>query len=1294
MKRLVVLPLVLVLFALVLMAWDFTVPASANKQGSSGKSLVPAQTQTVLKAGDQVFPAQPALRYEGDELDDAQDPDQPAKIGAHIERDDYLRMRGEYVERLRGIEPGKPFDVQQRVRAVAEMQRQEAAIRSASKSTTLSPMGAFPNWTAIGPSPLPNGQSVTGTSVPVSGRATAVATDTVNNVIYLGAAQGGVWRSADGGVTWTPIFDGAASLSIGALAVAPSQPTTLYVGTGETNNCVDCYFGVGLYRIDNANSATPTIVGPINPNFTFTPSGGGGPLTTTVFGNVGISKILVHPTDPATIFVSTKTGTAGATEANFNNWPTQFIPPFAVLGVWRSTNATAAAGTVAFTKLAVPTAASASVDTPATGNRAITDMIMEPGVPDNIIVYAFGANVVNDGGAWRTTTATTTGTFTQVRQSGSTRWTFAIHKVGAAVTVYAATTEGFTNIGCNSATTRFGTLRRSIDGGATFANVLAGGAGTAGIIQGAAGFCDPQCSYDITVAVDPNNVNNIYLGGSAPGYTPCSHAVARSTDGIAFAADETAVHADTHNIVADQTGTNIYDANDGGLWKRAIGVAVNTPWTDINNAPLNTLQFQSIAVHPTDQNFTIGGTQDNGTEWQSSVSGTWVNAEGGDGGYSLIDSNSAGTAVTQYHTFFCASNSQIIFDRATSTVCNGIKDSWPTRGPFTANGTTVFANDPTPAPCDGQAFYIGNNGIQLYDNVLFYPPMALGPGNPNTFYFGTDRLYRSTDKGDSMTIVSQSPILPTGTRVPITGGAAQSVGTIVTAIGISPQNDNVRMVGFQNGKVWATSTGSSTLVDISPTLPAHPVTGQSQYVGHVVINPTNPDVAYISLAYFTPAGQGIYKITNLQAASGAAPVAPVWTASSTGIPSIPINALVIDPAKPNRVFAGTDMGVYISENAGVSWSPFGQGLPKVAVFDMAIQPTSRTLRVATHGRGMWEIALQAPTAAPAAISGKVTTTNGTPLAGVTMNLSGARTAKTITDSQGNYRFSNVDTDSFYTVTPALVNYHFGPANSSFSLVGNKTDAVFTATRDAVIVGNVIDAPDYFVRQHYLDFLGREPDESGFNFWSDQISSCGSDSGCVERRTINVSAAYFLSIEFQETGGLVDALYRASFGRAPRYAEFMPEVGTIAHDVVVGRADWSQQLDANKQAFLAAWVQRPDFQTAYGGLTSAGYVDALLGHTRVSFSQSERNALVNSLNEGTLTRTAVLKQIAEDERFVKAKRNEAFVMMEYFGYLRRDPDQSGYDFWLRKLNDFGGNFEQAEMVKAFINSGEYRSRFVQ
>jgi len=335
--------------------------------------------------------------------------------------------------------------------------------------------------------------------------------------------------------------------------------------------------------------------------------------------------------------------------------------------------------------------------------------------------------------------------------------------------------------------------------------------------------------------------------------------------------------------------------------------------------------------------------------------------------------------------------------------------------------------------------------------------------------------------------------------------------------------------------------------------------------------------------------------------------------------------------------------------------------------------------------------ISAPTSATATISGRVTTPEGQALAGVTVQMAGGASRKTITDSNGNYRFENVATDKFYTITPTRLNYHFNPADRSISLVANTTDATFTASADSVSSGNVIDTADYFVRQHYLDFLGREPDESGFTFWSDQILSCGSDLSCRERRTINVSAAYFLSIEFTQTGGLVDGLYRTSYGRRPMYAEFIPDAAIVGHDVIVGRADWAQTLEANKQAFVSAWIQRPDFQAAYDALGNAAFVDTLIAHTEGSFN-GDRNALVNGLNGGTITRAVALRQVVENDGFTRAKTNQMFVMMEYFGYLRRDPDEEGYQFWLNKLNQFGGNFEQAEMVKAFIVSGEYRDRF--
>jgi hypothetical protein len=132
------------------------------------------------------------------------------------------------------------------------------------------------------------------------------------------------------------------------------------------------------------------------------------------------------------------------------------------------------------------------------------------------------------------------------------------------------------------------------------------------------------------------------------------------------------------------------------------------------------------------------------------------------------------------------------------------------------------------------------------------------------------------------------------------------------------------------------------------------------------------------------------------------------------------------------------------------------------------------------------------------------------------------------------------------------------------------------------------------------------------------------------------------------------------------------------------------VGANQQAFINAWVERAAFRAIYDGLTNEAYVDKLISQAN-GFS-GDRAALVEGLNNGTTTRAGVVQSIAENEGFSQAKRSAAFVLQEYFGYLRRDPDANGYQFWLDKLNEFGGDYERAEMVKAFLISAEYRARF--
>ncbi|PYS71052.1 MAG: hypothetical protein DMF73_11545 [Acidobacteria bacterium] len=263
-----------------------------------------------------------------------------------------------------------------------------------------------------------------------------------------------------------------------------------------------------------------------------------------------------------------------------------------------------------------------------------------------------------------------------------------------------------------------------------------------------------------------------------------------------------------------------------------------------------------------------------------------------------------------------------------------------------------------------------------------------------------------------------------------------------------------------------------------------------------------------------------------------------------------------------------------------------------------------------------------------------------------------------------------------------------------------------------IPANPIAAPNFFVRRHYLDFLNREPDQSGWEFWANRILQCGSDAQCVEVRRINVSAAFFLSIEFQQTGNLVYKMYKAGFGnltgkpvaadRAPFLADTR-QIQTTPTQIIVGQGDWQNQLETNKQAFALAFVQRPAFQSAHGGQDAATYVSSLFTNAGVTPTSTETSAAINAFNSaggGDAGRASALRSVAESNSVSNKLFNEAFVLMQYFGYLQRNPydppeltlDYQGYTFWLNKLNQFNGNYIDAEMVKAFISSSEYRQRF--
>ncbi len=289
-------------------------------------------------------------------------------------------------------------------------------------------------------------------------------------------------------------------------------------------------------------------------------------------------------------------------------------------------------------------------------------------------------------------------------------------------------------------------------------------------------------------------------------------------------------------------------------------------------------------------------------------------------------------------------------------------------------------------------------------------------------------------------------------------------------------------------------------------------------------------------------------------------------------------------------------------------------------------------------------------------------------------------------------------------------------------LGTPNPAMVTITDNDTVppTSNPIDQSRFFVQEHYYDFLSRYPDAGGWDFWTNNIDNCTPKPSCIDAQRINTSAAYFLSIEFQQTGYLVERIHKSAFGDASgastlggahqlavptvRFPDFISDTEEIGDGLVVGQTGWETVLENNKQAFTSDFVQRTRFTTAFPtSMTPAQFVDKLNQNAGNVLSTSDRAtaiALFGGATDTTNTtaRAQALRQVAENQNLVTAEFNRAFVLMQFFGYLRRNPndlpdaDYTGYDFWLTKLNQFNGNYNAAEMVKAFIVSTEYRQRF--
>jgi hypothetical protein len=324
---------------------------------------------------------------------------------------------------------------------------------------------------------------------------------------------------------------------------------------------------------------------------------------------------------------------------------------------------------------------------------------------------------------------------------------------------------------------------------------------------------------------------------------------------------------------------------------------------------------------------------------------------------------------------------------------------------------------------------------------------------------------------------------------------------------------------------------------------------------------------------------------------------------------------------------------------------------------------------------------------------------GSPTGGADQRCDYATAGGTLSFAPGeaSKKFTLLNTDDVYvegneTFTLTLSNPAIAPGSPGGPLNNNAGVALGSPARASLMIldndmapptNNPIDVAQYFVNQHYIDFLNRVPDSGGLGYWSNQIAQCGTDLKCIQKRRVGVSAAFFVELEFQKTGYVVYRLYKASYGSKPTYPQFMPDRSQLVD---------GPQLQASTIALVNRFVARPEFKAAYpDSMTPAEFIDKLYNTAGLMNNAAERQQQIDALTSGNKTRAKVLLDVIEIPEFKQREYDPAFVLMQYFGYLRRNPDEGGYAFWLDVLNSrVPGNYQA--MVCAFITSKEYQERF--
>jgi uncharacterized protein (TIGR03437 family) len=769
-----------------------------------------------------------------------------------------------------------------RARAYDRMRQEETRLRklSVNVSGSVRAMAAQSTWVALGPTPIEQGFTLNSVGQ-LAGRVTAIALDPgygVNNqTVYLGGAQGGIWRSRDNGANWTPLTDDQPSLAIGALAVDPTNPNIIYVGTGEGNRSYDNYYGAGLLKSTNGGATWTQIGGPIAST----------PPQIPAFLFASFFSLKVDSEYPSTIYAATGLGvTSGSTGGTD-------LVTIGQRGAWKSTDG----GTTWI-----------NLDPLGTGGaETCTDIEIDP--LDHQRVFASlarqGIFRSNSGGAPGTWERLTTG----LPDTGFSRVELAVGPPLAPSTnstLYAVFAQSDGDL--------LG-IFRSTDGGASWLQVA---------LPQARG----QDNYNLALVVDPLEANIVYYGTQAnSNYT--GGTLWRSKNGgaswsdISLGTGGVFLHEDTHVIVISPTDRNtLFTGNDGGIWRTNNATATTVSWNNLNRT-LSLTQIQALAIHPTDPSILIGGTQDNGTNLYSGA--FWRQLRAGDGGSPVIDS--ANPQVI-YHTFENYNNTFGIPPQLGPEVSSDGGNSWAPRGCFGCvpqfGGLNPSDRVGFYAPLSSHTGFTGPQGNVIY----FGTHRVYRSANRGSTWIGlgasADGFGTDLSKGDGwVSVIRAHPIIGPGSppaelvwigtsdgNVQFTANAGAIQGAMftnvtkpplpnrfVTDIAIDPSNQQTVFVtysGFDTntpptpGHVFTSNDQGATWINISGNLPDLPVAS-------IVIDPVLPQTFYIGTDL------GVF-----QTSDGGS----TWFRLSNGMPLIAVFMLRYNPLDRTLVAGTHGRGTY------------------------------------------------------------------------------------------------------------------------------------------------------------------------------------------------------------------------------------------------------------------------------------------------------------------------------------------------------------------------------------------------